>query len=850
MLPAHEGFRADDRPRRKHDLGLEVEDELAVVHGAPQARFEGEALADRRVQGRRAELEVVPAALLGAVEGDVRVAQERVGIRAVIREEADSDARRHGQPLGVGHERCGDRVEHLAGEGRDVLLLDVREEEDELVAADARDGVAGPDAAAQARSDLPEDLVADAMAHRVVHGLEAVEVEEEDGELRAGPLRLGQREVQVVLEALAVREARERVVVREVLDLLLGPLSVRDVDARPLDHGGKARLLHDRAALERPHERAVPAPRMALPVHERALVEEPADPVLAVGVHGVELLGRRVEDVHRRRVPEHAREALVALEHPAVEGGPVEPGRVALVEPAEPPFGRAQAVLRAGARRRVAEAPDAADGLAVEALREGVALEDPPVAEAQDVEALATGVVVQLADLPDEGVGVRELGEHVADEALVVARREDLVRDRPELGKAAVVRDDAAARVDDEDAVGGRFERGLEQGKGAPHRGVRVLAREGRRDVLRDVRQEARLALAEADRAAVALDDERPEDPSAGLERDADPVERRRADLLDLAAVHELREEPGGREQGPARADDVLRQAAAERLRRGRRVELVDEVGKPQELLLGVPERDVEVAGVDEVSDEPVDRRVELAEVPGLLRGFRDTRPGLLDGGRPLALESAPEDLREERQGANRVFAPVRLPADRHETHDSEKLQRRADGEEDDRTHAHGVADGPLPRGLRRQVRDPRDVEDRVPPHFLDGPAQVGEQHGLEHRGVDAPRAPAREGREACAVLRDEPDRGRVRSEKPPELREHAPDLFVDLSSRRAHERVGRLENEVRESGPVLERGLGGREPGRRSERGGGSAPPPSGAGRALLRHGRIMGPEAAGALG
>ena len=123
-------------------------------------------------------------------------------------------------------------------------------------------------------------------------------------------------------------------------------------------------------------------------------------------------------------------------------------------------------------------------------------------------------------------------------------------------------------QVHDEDAVRGGLERRLEEGQRAPERGVRVLARERGRDVLRDVRQEARLALAEADRAAVALDDERAEDAPARLQRDADPVERRRADLLDLAAVHEVAEELRRGEERPARADHVLRQAAAEGLRR------------------------------------------------------------------------------------------------------------------------------------------------------------------------------------------------------------------------------------------------------------------------------------------
>ena len=304
MLPAHEGLRADDRPGGEDDLRLEVEDELAVVDRAPEAGLEREPLAHRRVEGGRAELEVVPAALLRAVEGDVGVAQERVGVGAVLGVEADPDARRHREAVRVDDERRRDLVEDLAGERRHVLLLEVREEEDELVAPDARDGVAGPHAPAEARRDLPQDLVADPVPHRVVHELEAVEVEEEHGEPRAGPPGLRERELHVVLEALAVRKAGQRVVVRKVLDLLLGALAVRDVDAGPLDHERAAGLLDDRAALERPDERPVEAPAAGLLVHEAALFEEPFDPERAVGLRRVEVAGGRVERVlGRRRMP-------------------------------------------------------------------------------------------------------------------------------------------------------------------------------------------------------------------------------------------------------------------------------------------------------------------------------------------------------------------------------------------------------------------------------------------------------------------------------------------------------------------------------------------------------------------
>ena len=50
------------------------------------------------------------------------------------------------------------------------------------------------------------------MAQRVVDRLEAVEVDEKDGELRAVMPRFAQDPPQVLLERIAVGQARERVV--------------------------------------------------------------------------------------------------------------------------------------------------------------------------------------------------------------------------------------------------------------------------------------------------------------------------------------------------------------------------------------------------------------------------------------------------------------------------------------------------------------------------------------------------------------------------------------------------------------------------------------------------------------
>ena len=73
------------------------------------------------------------------------------------------------------------------------------------------------------------------MAERVVDDLEAIEVEEQDGQTGVVALRVRQRDGQTVLEQQAVRQVRQRVVIGEVFDLLLGVRALGDV-AHYADH--------------------------------------------------------------------------------------------------------------------------------------------------------------------------------------------------------------------------------------------------------------------------------------------------------------------------------------------------------------------------------------------------------------------------------------------------------------------------------------------------------------------------------------------------------------------------------------------------------------------------------------
>ena len=120
----------------------------------------------------------------------------------------------------------------------------------ELVAAEARDRVGVAKGAAEANRQLPEQLVAARMPERVVDLLETVEVEQQDRCAAAGASRVREGGLDPVVEEHAVRQAREAVVERLVLDLL----HVRvDLAGRPTEDGEQRDEEHQQHPLE--HER-------------------------------------------------------------------------------------------------------------------------------------------------------------------------------------------------------------------------------------------------------------------------------------------------------------------------------------------------------------------------------------------------------------------------------------------------------------------------------------------------------------------------------------------------------------------------------------------------------------------
>ena len=116
---------------------------------------------------------------------------------------------------------------------RDLLRflrrVDVFQHDGELVAAQARDGVLRPHGLLQARGGGAQDAVAGGVAERIVDVLEAVQVEEQHRDAAFLAARAHDRARQALGQQRAVRQAGQRVVVRQVAQFLLGALLVGDV---------------------------------------------------------------------------------------------------------------------------------------------------------------------------------------------------------------------------------------------------------------------------------------------------------------------------------------------------------------------------------------------------------------------------------------------------------------------------------------------------------------------------------------------------------------------------------------------------------------------------------------------
>ena len=334
-----------------------------------------------------------------------------------------------------------------------------------------------------------------------------------------------------------------------------------------------------------------------------------------------------------------------------------------------------------GVRRRLALFEDAHHHLAALGELDGVADEvEENLAQAARIAAQAAGHVRQDGARELDALALRPLRQHVERPldclhqikverlegelaGLDLGEIQNVVDDRQQivravehgLGELALLRlqrcvEEQAGHADDGvhrranlvahvgEELALRVRRMLGVGLRDFQRRLRLFALDRGGDVLRHELQQVAVLVAVTIHAGVMLHREHSERAPLRAERDAEPVDRQRADLLDLPAFdhrveHFVREQQ--RFSGPHHRG---RETVAERPRRRHLVDLVDKIRETQHVRLLVVEGNVEIFHGQQFADDPVDQQKQRGQVlrgMGRLRDFQQRRLHELG---PLAL--------------------------------------------------------------------------------------------------------------------------------------------------------------------------------------------------------------------
>ena len=188
----------------------------------------------------------IPAGPLGGIERGIGGADHRLHGGAALRPGGDAD--RDGDPwqgavLAVPH--GPHQAAELFGPGQRIGLGAVRHQHQQFLAAIAAGDIHAAQLGHQQRAHLAQHRIAGGMAVAVVDQLEMVEVDQQDGDRRAAPLRMGDQAGQSLLQEAAVVEAGQIVAQRHHAQ----PLAQRQIRQRQRDAIGQR--MRQRHALRR-----------------------------------------------------------------------------------------------------------------------------------------------------------------------------------------------------------------------------------------------------------------------------------------------------------------------------------------------------------------------------------------------------------------------------------------------------------------------------------------------------------------------------------------------------------------------------------------------------------------------
>ena len=159
---------------------------------------------------------------LGPGQRQARLLEQLLRVARVRRGQRDTDVRAHVGRLAEQVERLlQDRQQALAQPRRTRRRLDVGLDDRELVRPHAGQRVGLAQGGEQARAHVAQQKVARGIAERVVDRLEVGQIQAKHRRHPVAAPPAGQRRVQPLEEDAAVRQAGQRIVAHQVVDLLL-----------------------------------------------------------------------------------------------------------------------------------------------------------------------------------------------------------------------------------------------------------------------------------------------------------------------------------------------------------------------------------------------------------------------------------------------------------------------------------------------------------------------------------------------------------------------------------------------------------------------------------------------------
>ena len=178
MAPARQRFDADDLVGARVELRLEIGNELAALQAAHDVVGGLFGVHDLRLQRLGVELEPIAAQTLGAIEREIGVDEQPLPVDRAAEGAGDADAHAEAALVAFVEDRLAGALDHPARKRVEAGHAGVgMADDDEFVAAGARDEIAFAQIAADDLGGVDQHRVARGMAERVVDLLEAVEID-------------------------------------------------------------------------------------------------------------------------------------------------------------------------------------------------------------------------------------------------------------------------------------------------------------------------------------------------------------------------------------------------------------------------------------------------------------------------------------------------------------------------------------------------------------------------------------------------------------------------------------------------------------------------------------------------